>query len=280
MNKFEYLLEKILDAGFQTTPFKHIYIDDFLSQEHFEEITNASQILLPECSTDEEIINIIQQQGYEPVPFPGCTSNIDEYLEWRRGDKVYKHKRNLLEAVGISFRMMRYDNPVLKEIVDFLNTERFQQLVKKKFGATEPTYVETAIQKYMDGYEISPHPDIRKKCLTYMVNINPVDKSEDINYHTHYCTFKPEYDKVREYWRDNLDWNTCWVPWDWCQTNYRQTQNNSIVMFRPSYDTLHAVKANYDHCKTQRTQIYGNLWYNKVKLKGGYQWDELRKHVL
>ena len=32
-------------------------------------------------------------------------------------------------------------------------------------------------------------------------------------------------------------------------------------MFAPDYNTLHAVKLDYDHTKLQRTQVYGNLWY-------------------
>ena len=33
-------------------------------------------------------------------------------------------------------------------------------------------------------------------------------------------------------------------------------------MFKPSFDTLHAVKAKYNHLVFQRTQLYGNLWFN------------------
>lgn len=36
--------------------------------------------------------------------------------------------------------------------------------------------------------------------------------------------------------------------------------------FSPSDDTLHAVKARYDHLVAQRTQMYGNLWYEKQSL--------------
>lgn len=280
MSEFSYLLEKLLAADFENKPFKHIYLENFLSEEHFEYITNAKQIKLPAKTTDEEILSLIEKNGYEPIAFPGCTSNVAEYLDWRKGITKYKHKHGLLEAVGISFRMKRYDDPVLEDLVNFLNTDTFHNAVKEKFGATEPTYVETAIQKYMDGYEISPHPDIRKKCLTYMVNINPADNSEDLNYHTHYCTFKPDYQRVQDFWRDTPRWDTCWVPWSWCDTHHRQTKNNSVVMFRPNYDTLHAVRAHYNHLTTQRTQIYGNLWYNSVVKDGCYQWYDLQEHVL
>ena len=49
---------------------------------------------------------------------------------------------------------------------------------------------DAGIQKYLDGYEISPHPDIRRKLLTFMVNINPSNSSESNNHHTHIQSFK------------------------------------------------------------------------------------------
>ena len=49
---------------------------------------------------------------------------------------------------------------------------------------------DAGIQKYLDGYEISPHPDIRRKLLTFMVNIKPSNSSESNNHHTHIQSFK------------------------------------------------------------------------------------------
>ena len=53
------------------------------------------------------------------------------------------------------------------------------------------------------------------------------------------------------------------------------TQNNSIVIFMPSDRTLHAVKATYDHLLTQRTQIYGNLWYDNHQTEYTLKWEEI-----
>jgi hypothetical protein len=38
------------------------------------------------------------------------------------------------------------------------------------------------------------------------------------------------------------------------------------VIFAPSSGTLHAVRAHYDHLAGQRTQFYGNLWYEPADL--------------
>jgi hypothetical protein len=105
-----------------------------------------------------------------------------------------------------------------------------------------------------------------------MVNVNPALNSEAIDYHTHYLRFKPERAKVQEYWKSNNDAERCWVPWSWCETVKRQTKNNSIVIFSPADDTLHAVKASYDHLSTQRTQFYGNLWYKDYKPRVDVKW--------
>ncbi len=84
------------------------------------------------------------------------------------------------------------------------------------------------------GYEISPHPDICQKALTYMVNVNPSEASETADHHTHYLKFRPEYKYVQAYWEGNLDVNRCWVPWEWCESVKTQTANNSIFIFAPS----------------------------------------------
>jgi hypothetical protein len=44
----------------------------------------------------------------------------------------------------------------------------------------------------------------------------------------------------------------------------RVAANNSLLMFEAHDRSLHAVKLNYDHKKFQRTQLYGNLFYQKT----------------
>jgi hypothetical protein len=115
----------------------------------------------------------------------------------------------------------------------------------------------------MSGYEISPHPDIRKKCLTYMININTDAAAESLDLHTHLMRFKDPWQKIYDFWDSNPSIDRCWVPWQWCSDTFIHAKNNSIVMFAPNNRSLHAVKLDYDHLDFQRTQIYGNLWYTK-----------------
>ena len=91
------------------------------------------------------------------------------------------------------------------------------------------------------------------------------EESEKLDHHTHYMKFKKAYSYIEEFWEGNPDVDRAWVPWDWATTVKQQFKNNSIVLFSPSNSTLHSVKANYDHLITQRTQLYGNLWFKTNK---------------
>jgi hypothetical protein len=87
--------------------------------------------------------------------------------------------------------------------------------------------------------------------------------------------FDPSKEYVRQFWQGNPKIERAWVPWDWAITEKLQNKNNSIVLFSPSDDTLHAVKADYNHLKTQRTQLYGNLWYREDGVFGKLEWESL-----
>ena len=60
--------------------------------------------------------------------------------------------------------------------------------------------------------EIIPHPDIRRKLLTFMVNINPSNSSESNNHHTHIQSLKKKYSFISDFWRDNRHIESIWVP--------------------------------------------------------------------
>lgn len=260
MNEFNYISQKILDAPFEEAPFKHIYIENFLSQDHFEQIVNDPQIHWDKNSSTEEVIGTLLDRGYEIQKFPGCTTDINEYLsKYRNNDFPLERKGNPVESFGITFRIKSYKNPFIFNLVKYLNGKEFKSALETKFNITNPTNIITAIQKNLSHYEISPHPDVREKALTYLLNINKDSSVDEEPVHTHLLGFKDEWKFIPEYWKNHLDENRCWIPWDWCETKKITNKNNSIVMFSPDVDTLHAVRLKYDHKKHQRTQIYGNL---------------------
>jgi hypothetical protein len=262
-NRFIYLIEKIKKHPLQEEPFKHLEIEDFLDEQDFEEITSATDIKIKAQKNDLELFDELFNAGYKMVPFPGTITNHLQYVLSRQVKEPLPNKTTC-ESAGIVLRLTEPKSTVLTELKQFIESKPFNQALAEKF-MLELDYcsVDTGVQKYLDGYEISPHPDLRKKALTYMVNINPSSKAEHSSHHTHYMSFKKERLYVRELWKNNTDVERCWIPWEWASSHKQQVKNNSITIFAPSFDTLHAVKAHYCHLEYQRTQIYGNLWHKE-----------------
>lgn len=266
---FEYLGEKVRNSTFAEFPFRHIYIEDFFKPSHFEEIIGSAEVASPNCSSDEELIDSLTRRGFSPIVFPGTTTDVEAYLKSRK-DSSELDKTGLCEGVGVVLRQKIFKTDIISSLTKYLFGEDFSRVMAEKFDIDlADCSIEGGIQKYLDGYEISPHPDIRSKATTFMVNINPSIESEKLDHHTHYGVLKDEYSYLYEFWENNQSIERCWVPWDWTSTVKQQSKNNSIVIFAPNSRTIHAVKANYDHLVTQRTQLYGNLWYkNPPKLTG------------
>ena len=67
----------------------------------------------------------------------------------------------------MTLRLFDPSTPILKAIDEFLSSDDFNKAIAERFGIhfNERT-VDGGIQKYLDGYEISPHPD--------MTSIEPV----------------------------------------------------------------------------------------------------------
>lgn len=272
---FSYLIDKIMDAEFSKEPFKHIYLEDFFTVEHFDEILASEEISAPSAKNDRDLIKGLRDNGFKPINFPGCVTDVDEYISWHEGGKVTSH-HSACEGFGMALRLYEFRSPILEALNEFLASKEFNAAIAKKFGIDfDACVVDGGIQKYLDGYEISPHPDIRKKAATFMVNINPSDKSEGMDHHTHYLTLDDAHKYVETFWHGNPSVDRAWVPWDWAITVKQQTKNNSIVLFSPSDDTLHGVKADYDHLVTQRTQLYGNLWYSENPATSKGEWEDL-----
>ncbi len=264
IDRFNYLLDKINCSEIEDNPFPHISVENFFKSKDFEEIILSKQIGLKTVKSDQELFDELFANGYDIVPFPGAITNYKEYMAWHAGKKNSLEHHSACEAAGIVLRLNKPSTPILNQIKLFINSEEFNLAISKKFNVNlQECNRDSGIQKYLDGYEISPHPDLRKKALTFMVNINPSRDSENATYHTHYLKFTKSKQYVSEYWKGNPMVERCWVPWEWCSTVKQQIKNNSIVIFSPSDCTLHAVKADYQHFNGQRTQLYGNIWYEK-----------------
>jgi len=276
MSKFSYLIDKINVAPYTNEPFKHVYIENFFSDKDFQEIITSNEISTPKALSDQELIEGLKEKGYKVIHFPGCITNVKQYIKWHSSKGKTTRTHSACEGFGMVMRLFKKRTKILIRLEEFLLSEEFNLAIAEKFNIQlADCKIDGGIQKYLDGYEISPHPDVRKKAATYMVNINPSDASEASDYHTHYLKFKSSKTYVYKFWEYNSDYDRDWVPWNWCETIKQQNRNNSIVIFSPSNDTMHAVKADYNHLTTQRTQLYGNLWYLNSETKP-LKWEQLQ----
>lgn len=276
MTDFSYLLSKIKDAPIINDPFDHIYIENFFDENDFKKIVQSDAINTHSYKSNEEMFQSLFNHGFKSIDFPGCINNVDDYCEWHLTKNSSKKMNTACESFGMTLRLMNPASHLLISLKNFLESSDFNQTIAAKLDIPmNQTYSDHGIQKYLDGYEISPHPDIRKKALTYMVNINPNPSSHLIDHHTQYCVFNNRFQYIEEFWRANTEYDRCWVPWDWTETKFIQNVNNSFLMFSPSNKTLHAIKASYDHLVGQRTQLYGNLWYENSPSLDVIEWEDL-----
>lgn len=266
MSRFDYLIDKIRQAPFESEPFRHVYLEQFFSKEDFTAIIEAKEVKLKPVHSDQELFDSLFNNGYEIIKFPGCSTSSKDYMRWHRQRSGKVQNNSACEGFGMTLRLTQPTSRILSELSEFLASDAFNQALAEKFDLNlDQCKRDSGIQKYLDGYEISPHPDVYRKALTFMVNINPHEDSEQANHHTHYLTFKPEYQYVPVFWQNNPRFERCWVPWDWCHSVKQQRANNSLVIFAPAAETMHGVKADYNHLTAQRTQLYGNLWYKEGK---------------
>jgi hypothetical protein len=263
--EFDYLLDRIYAADFEYEPFPHLYLRDFLDHQDFAEVSKCQDVYLAPARNIDHLFSLLAAAGYEAIDFPGCTRSKSAYIRELKNSSRMRRTHPACEGQGMALRLQEPKSERVRALTDFFASEVLHELLRKKFGIDRRTTFDGGLHKYLQAYEISPHPDIRSKALTWMLNLNPANNSEHLNIHTHYLKFKPERSFITELWKHNPTLETCWVPWDWCTTVKRQTENNSMVIFSPRWDTMHAVKTDYDHLATQRTQMYGNLWYETME---------------
>tara|TARA_R110000824_G_scaffold1073_2_gene5902 strand:- start:1041 stop:1916 length:876 start_codon:yes stop_codon:yes gene_type:complete len=272
MTDLQYIIDKINNSQFIEEPFRHLEIKDFLSEEHLNLFTNDKQIhfSVPQNSS---LKKTFFDNHYNVIPFPGCTVDEDDYfarLELDKWDDI-KNKNNAPEnpnneigGFGIAYRLQQYHNSTIKKILDFMNSELFKKTLERKFLLKKETNIISAVQKYLTKYEISPHADLRKKALTYLLNINKNEECEHLDIHTHLLKFKKEYEYIYDIWKEKKYLEKVWVPWSWCESVKQIKKNNTMIIFSPDHRSLHGVNLNYDHTHLQRTQVYGNLMYKSA----------------
>lgn len=276
---FTYILDKIRRASFIQHPFPHLDIQNVLSDEHLQIILSDPQLHFPEVKDHDSLHRELTRKKWKIQPFPGCVSSWKAYKESLNATTDFTSS-NPVESTGITFRLVSYQQEFTQLLMEFFNSSLFHRTLTDKFNIQKNNTIISAIQKNLTGYEISPHPDVRKKCLTYLLNINN-PAIDDMDCHTHFLQFKDPYKYIEQYWEEHPRVERCWVPWDWCTTTKMARRNNSMIMFRPNSSpaSLHAIKLDYNHLPFQRTQIYGNLLYTHSPQRTSSKYHDLKKII-
>jgi hypothetical protein len=105
MSKFDYLIEKINSIEISNDPFPHLYINNFFRNEHFVDLINAPEIRLSPQPDDAALLNKLANTGYKLVPFPGATTDQQQYIKSRKRKTSIEETRDTCEASGIVLRL-------------------------------------------------------------------------------------------------------------------------------------------------------------------------------
>lgn len=259
--KLSYLLEKINNAPIIQYPFPHLWIENFLQPAHLELLLSNYQLHFPPVNGLAELHKTLITLDYKIQSFPGCASSIEDYLNGKPTNKT-------VEGWGLCYRLNKIHNELIQKLISFLNSKEWHQSIKNKFEIKAETTCFSAIQKQLDKYEISPHPDVRSKAVTYLLSINSKEYTgQDTSLYIYDDPHIPEFFGKHEHL------NRCWIPWGYARLVKEVVNTNTLLMFPTSNYSLHAVKLDYNDLVSQRTQIYGNLMYsNPIKTKHiGYE---------
>lgn len=277
LHVFEYLIERIAGAPMIGEPYPHLFVSGLFTEEHFRMLIAQPEIDISAQHGDRELIDTLESRGYRVIDFPGCMTDRDAYCRWRgTGGTARLSQRDFKGEFGMVLRLIEPRSEFTMSLHQFLASDRFAAAIAARFDVDAAACVlDTGIQKYLDGYQISPHPDIRGKALTWMANIYPGPDCEEQTFHTRLDRFDPAYAYIGDYWAGNPEAERCHLPWHTVTTRQRHSENNSLVAFAPGDHTLHSVKAWYDHLGAQRTQIYGNLWLREKPRTVALDWPQL-----
>ena len=76
------------------------------------------KIILEEAKNDIDLINLLQKCEWEPIHFPGCTKEINDYIAWRNNHSGFDNV-NTCEGFGITFRLKKSRSKILEDYISF-----------------------------------------------------------------------------------------------------------------------------------------------------------------
>jgi len=232
----EYILTKIENAEIIVKPFPHIIIHNFIEDDDLKNIIENIEI---------DNLNEIGKK-YKQVKYPGAKKTNEDLT-------------NRPTGIGLVYALKKeyWKNNIKLKII--LDSEEFKQALFKKLNI--PKNIDGwnvyQINKDLNGYEISPHPDITGKVITYQLNLSNTDALDNYDLGTRFHSIKPQCLKfIKELSKKKP---RPWGKWDWFDKGksipYKQ---NTFMAFAPSDTSYHSVKLeNYPQEKYQRTMLRG-----------------------
>ena len=231
-----YILKKIEDAVIIEKPFPHIIIPNLLEDDNLTNIIDNIEI---------DNLNEIEKK-YTKVHYPGAKSTNEKLT-------------NRPTGIGLVYALKEEYSKNNIELNTILTSKDFKEVLFKKFKI--PTNIDGwnvfQINKDLNGYEISPHPDITGKVITYQINLSNMDTLDNYDLGTKLHRIKPECLKyIKEI---SSIKKRPWGKWEWFDEGisipYKQ---NTFMAFAPSDISYHSVKLeNYPQEKCQRTMLRG-----------------------
>ena len=134
MTHFNYLLDKINSAEFNHSPFPFLYIEDFLDHDDFKSITNSSLVNI-HSEDVQALISTLTSNKWDPIVFPGCTIDINDYINFIQNQSSSYQLQTTCEGFGITFRLSeKYHLSLLTAFTNFSIPNSFCQLSLVSFN--------------------------------------------------------------------------------------------------------------------------------------------------
>ena len=156
MNRFSYLAEKIKESDFLDEPFSHLYIDNFFSDDDFASILACPEISSPTVGSDEQLISELRSQGYDVISFPGCITNVDDYIRWHSNRTSSVKVHTACEGFGMVLRLYEKKSQILIDLEEFLLSDEFNSTIAALNGGEDYELLFTINQNDFD--KIKDHP--------------------------------------------------------------------------------------------------------------------------
>lgn len=227
------MLEKIETATIEPAPYPHVIIPDFMPDDYYRALLSK----IPPAS------------DYTPAHYAGTED--EDGLE--KPDNYNEH--------GLVYDRLA-DHPFLAELDAFFTSRVFASALLDKFSVglwrllgdspipriKYPFFKLTnlfssvyGLHKDLSGYQISPHPDNRKKIVTWLFYLPEDDRCADLGMGTYLCVPKPgvtrrDLEQGRIGSHDWYDWRLFDIA-----REARMTAN-TFFCFAPNRDTYHAVR--------------------------------------